>query len=48
MSDLNSPSAKFLRRDQMPDWLTSDAEGWHALVAELSMLAMGREMQVKS
>jgi hypothetical protein len=48
IDNLNSPSARFQRRDQMPRWLTDDAEGWHALVAELSMLAMGREMQVRS
>jgi len=48
IDNLNSPSAIFQRRDQMPEWLTKDAEGWHALVAELSMLAMGREMQVRS
>ena len=47
MDNLNSPSAHFHRRDEMPEHLTRHADGWHALVAELSMLAMGREMQVQ-
>ena len=48
MDNLNSPSAHFHRREEMPKHLTRHADGWHALVAELSMLAMGREMQLQN
>ena len=48
MENLNSPSSRFHRRDEMPEYLTRHADGWHALVAELSMLAMGKEMQLQS
>jgi len=48
MDNLNSPSSHFHRRDEMPEHLTRHADGWHALVAELSMLAMGKEMQLQS
>ena len=44
IENLNTPSAEFLGRSEMPDEITCHAEGWHALVAELSMLAMGDEM----
>ena len=48
MDNLNSPSSHFHRRDEMPEHLTRHADGWHALIAELSMLAMGKEMQLQS
>ena len=44
IENLNTPSAQFLGRSEMSDEITCHAEGWHALVAELSMLAMGDEM----
>jgi len=43
MENLNSPSAKFLPFDQVGEIYGEHAHGWHALVAELSMLAMGAE-----
>lgn len=45
LENLNTPSAEFLARSEMPENITRHAEGWHALIAELSMLAMGDEMQ---
>jgi glutamate--cysteine ligase len=38
--NLNSPSARFESIHEVGE----HAQGWHALVAELSMLAMGREL----
>ena len=47
-SNLNSPSAEFITREKLElsggDGVTKNAETWHALVAELSMLAMGEEL----
>ena len=43
MENLNSPSARFLSFDQVGKKYGEHAHGWHALVAELSMLAMGAE-----
>lgn len=49
IGNLNSPSARFISRETLvregADEITKDAEGWHALVAELSMLAMGAELR---
>ena len=48
ISNLNSPSAQFITKEELlaggDDSITRNAEGWHALVAELSMLAMGAEL----
>ena len=43
MENLNSPSARFLSFDKVGEKYGENAHGWHALVAELSMLAMGAE-----
>lgn len=43
MDNLNSPSARFENFDQSQNPYLTDAHGWHALVAELSMIAMGNE-----
>ncbi|MDG1545940.1 MAG: glutamate--cysteine ligase [Candidatus Poseidoniaceae archaeon] len=43
MDNLNSPSAKFLDYSEVGHLYGEHAKGWHALVAELSMLAMGSE-----
>lgn len=43
LENLNTPSATFLSKDNAGPELTKNAHGWHALVAELSMLAMGVE-----
>jgi glutamate--cysteine ligase len=43
MDNLNSPSARFETYDDNNNPYLAEAHGWHALVAELSMLAMGAE-----
>jgi glutamate--cysteine ligase len=43
MENLNSPSAQFLPYSEVGELFGEHAHGWHALVAELSMLAMGKE-----
>ena len=43
MDDLNSPSAEFFDSSEVGHLYGEHAKGWHALVAELSMLAMGAE-----
>ena len=43
MENLNSPSARFLPYSEVGDKFGEHAHGWHALIAELSMLAMGAE-----
>jgi len=43
MDNLNSPSAKFYDYSEVGHLYGQHARGWHALVAELSMLAMGLE-----
>jgi glutamate--cysteine ligase len=43
MENLNSPSAQFLPYSEVGGIFGKHAHGWHALVAELSMLAMGEE-----
>ena len=47
ISNLNSPSAEFITRTDLESSgdqkVTRNADSWHALVAELSMLAMGAE-----
>ena len=45
MGNLNSPSAVFLPYSEVGNSYGEHAHGWHALVAELSMLAMGAESQ---
>ena len=45
MDNLNSPSANFLSYSEVGEKYGKHAHGWHALVAELSMLAMGAESQ---
>ena len=42
--NLNSPSARFESIHEVGEAYGTHAHGWHALVAELSMLAMGREL----
>ena len=42
--NLNSPSARFESIHEVGEAYGEHAQGWHALVAELSMLAMGREL----
>lgn len=44
IGNLNSSSAEFVTSDQEPAYMTH-AHNWHALVAELSMLAMGLELE---
>ena len=41
--NLNSPSAQFVKFDEVKDKYGKHAHNWHALLAELSMLAMGAE-----
>lgn len=48
MDNLNSPSAEFKPRSEMEAHVTQHADNWHTLVAELSMLAMGAELQMQS
>jgi glutamate--cysteine ligase len=43
MDNLNSPSARFEHYADSLNPYHEQAQGWHALVAELSMLAMGAE-----
>ncbi len=43
MDNLNSPSSRFENFEGTKNPYSTDAHGWHALVAELSMLAMGAE-----
>ena len=43
MDNLNSPSATFVKLADMEHPITEQAKGWHELIAELSMLAMGAE-----
>ena len=43
IENLNSPSASFESYADVGHLYGENAHGWHALVAELSMLAMGRE-----
>ena len=43
MENLNSPSAEFKPYSEVGKQFGEHAHGWHALVAELSMLAMGAE-----
>ncbi len=45
MENLNSPSAEFKPYSEVGKQFGEHAHGWHALVAELSMLAMGAESQ---
>jgi glutamate--cysteine ligase len=42
--NLNSPSARFESIHDVGQAYGEHAQGWHALVAELSMLAMGKEL----
>ena len=48
MENLNSPSAEFNSYSDVGVIYGEHAHGWHALVAELSMLAMGAESQKQS
>ena len=43
MDNLNSPSARFENYEDSENPYIEQAHGWHALVAELSMVAMGAE-----
>ncbi len=43
MENLNSPSARFENYEDSENPYIEQAHGWHALVAELSMIAMGAE-----
>ena len=43
MDNLNSPSARFESYKDSDNPYLREAHGWHALVAELSMIAMGAE-----
>ena len=45
MENLNSPSAEFRPYSEVGKQFGEHAHGWHALVSELSMLAMGAESQ---
>ncbi len=45
MENLNSPSAEFKPYSEVGLQFGQHAHGWHALVSELSMLAMGAESQ---
>jgi len=45
MENLNSPSAEFKPYSEVGKQYGEHAHGWHALVSELSMLAMGEESQ---
>lgn len=47
MDNLNSPSARFENYSHSGDKYGEHAHGWHALLAELSMLAMGAELNIK-
>jgi glutamate--cysteine ligase len=48
MDNLNSPSARFENYQGVENPHIQEAHGWHALVAELSMLAMGAEAEAWS
>ena len=43
VENLNSPSAIFKSHSDVGHLYGENSHGWHALVAELSMLAMGKE-----
>ena len=43
MDNLNSPSARFENYEGTENPYGKEAHSWHALVAELSMIAMGAE-----
>jgi glutamate--cysteine ligase len=45
MDNLNSPSARFENYEDSENPYIEQAHGWHALVAELSMIAMGAEAE---
>ena len=45
MENLNSPSAEFKPHSEVGKQFGEHAHSWHALVSELSMLAMGAESQ---
>jgi glutamate--cysteine ligase len=47
MDNLNSPSSRFENFEGAENPYRVDAHGWHALVAELSMLAMGAEAAIR-
>lgn len=47
IENLNSPSARFSSFSDVGDSFGEHARTWHALVAELSMLAMGAESQAQ-
>ena len=47
MDNLNSPSSRFENYEGAENPYRVDAHGWHALVAELSMLAMGAEAAIR-
>ena len=47
MDNLNSPSAQFKPYSEVGNKFGKHAHGWHALVSELSMLAMGAESQLQ-
>lgn len=47
LDNLNTPSSHFKTFSEVGEIYGQRAHGWHALVAELSMLAMGREAQLR-
>ena len=47
VDNLNTPSSHFQTYSEVGEIYGKRAHGWHALVAELSMLAMGREAQIR-
>ena len=47
LDNLNTPSSYFQTYSEVGEIYGQRAHGWHALVAELSMLAMGREAQLR-
>ncbi len=47
IDNLNTPSSHFQTYSEVGEIYGERAHGWHALVAELSMLAMGREAQIR-
>ena len=48
VDNLNTPSSHFQTYSEVGEIYGERAHGWHALVAELSMLAMGREAQIRA
>lgn len=48
IDNLNTPSSHFQTYSEVGEIYGKRAHGWHALVAELSMLAMGREAQIRA